>query len=417
VQTINASESRELFAVIGSPDSRIPVRAPENRDLARRLKAANRFYCSSALGGCGGELTFAIGDVNVPHFRHHSGVRCALLSSNETRDRYTHLAIQEALRTWIETTLGLVCRLEVAIESGRTDILVSGPDFEVALEVQRSPLSALRAGERTNLYGGRADTVQWLFARKDIDAHKTELADQGWSLRVWWGWSAKECRIGVSYRCGDDVVAETKDIGGPLTDWNITAFGLESAHLQSARESAHQRRLLEQDRAQQEAAEAARIHDQKEARDAEARRRYSQKQQATRDALRKQLIPLPESTDGIWPTTWPDLRGSEKQRAWAESIRSELVSALREELGQGFLTREIVRLIAHWLAQQTAAQFWIRNKDSEPIDIINHYEHDFDPSGLARQSWQYQRSTETVLQANAHGSASAEGAGGDDGLF
>ncbi|RJU00842.1 hypothetical protein D6T65_10295 [Arthrobacter frigidicola] len=270
-----------------------PVCAPEDRDVARGMKATNRFYCSSALGGGGGELTFAIGDINVPHFRHHVKSKCALLGSNETRDRYTHLAIQEALLDWIETTLGLACRLEVAIESGRTDVLVSGPPFEVALEVQRSPLSALRAGDRTTLYSQRADTVQWLFARKDIDAYKTELAEQGWSLRVWWGWQTRERRIGVTYRCGDDVVADTKDSGGPLTDWRITAVGLESAHLQLARESVHHRRVLEQDRERQEAAAAAELRAAKEAREAAARRRYSDNQQASRQVLRKQLQPLP----------------------------------------------------------------------------------------------------------------------------
>ena len=391
MQSINASKDRELFAVVGSPDSRTPVRAPEDRDLARRLRAANKFYCSSVLGGCGGELTFAVGDVNVPHFRHHSKSGCILLGSNTAQDRYTHLAIQEALRYWVETALGLACRLEVAIESGRTDVLVSGPDFEVALEVQRSPLPAYKASERTAVYGQRADTVQWLFTRKDIDAYKVELAEQGWSLRVWWGWRTKECRIGVSYRCGEDVLAETKDVGGPLTDWHITAAGLESAHLQLAKESAHRRRLLEQDRERQEAAAAAKLQAAKEAREAAARRRHAENQRATRQALQKHLQPLPEGMNGIWPTSWPELRGSEKQRVWAESIRSELVSQVREELEQGFLTSEIVRLMTHWLARQTSAQFWIRNNASEPIDIIDLHNHEFDPSGLARQPWQSRR--------------------------
>lgn len=353
------------------------------------MKAASRFYCSSTLGGCGGELTFAVGDVNVPHFRHHSTGGCALLGSGTARDRYTHLAIQEALRDWIETTLGFTCRLEVAIESGRTDLLVSGPTFEVALEVQRSPLPARKARDRTALYGQRADAVQWLFVREDIDAHKTELAEQGWSLRVWWGWREKECRIGVSYRCGDGVVAETKVVGGSLTDWYITTAGLESAHLQFAKESARRRQSLEQDRELQEAAAAAELQAAHEARQASARRRYSLTKRAARQGRRKQLHPLPQSTDGMWPTTWPKLRGSDKQRAWAESIRSELVSDLRWELDQGFLTSAIVRLMARWLALQTSAQFWIDNKTSEPIDIINHYNQDFDPSGLAPQSWQH----------------------------
>ncbi|WP_307836392.1 competence protein CoiA family protein [Arthrobacter tumbae] len=137
------------------------VRAPEARDEARRLKGSNTFYCSSALGGCGGELTFAIGDVNVPHFRHQSGSKCALMPSDTLGDRYTHLAIQEALRTWIENMPGFRCQLEVSIESGRTDVLASGPSFEVALEVQRSQISARHVEERTARYSQRASTVHW----------------------------------------------------------------------------------------------------------------------------------------------------------------------------------------------------------------------------------------------------------------
>lgn len=100
-----APEGRDIYTVVGSPGSRAPMRAPADRSDARRLKGANTFFCSTALGGCGGELTFAIGDVNVPHFRHQAGSKCSLMLSGSLADRYTHLAIQEALRSWIEACL------------------------------------------------------------------------------------------------------------------------------------------------------------------------------------------------------------------------------------------------------------------------------------------------------------------------
>jgi hypothetical protein len=67
--------------------------------------------------------------------------------------------------------------------------------------------------------------VQWLYAFRDIEAYKTELAEQGWSLRIWWGWANMECRIGVSHETDSDDGLEFKEAGGPLTDWEITAHG------------------------------------------------------------------------------------------------------------------------------------------------------------------------------------------------
>ncbi|CAH0200838.1 hypothetical protein SRABI83_01901 [Arthrobacter sp. Bi83] len=60
--------------------------------------------------------------------------------------------------------------------------------------------------------------MQWLYASRDIEAYKAELADRGWILRIWWGWAKKECRIGVSYESDGDDGVEIKEAGGPLTD-------------------------------------------------------------------------------------------------------------------------------------------------------------------------------------------------------
>jgi hypothetical protein len=132
---------RDIYAVLDSADSDLPVEAPADRTEAWRLKSGHTFHCSTALGGCGTELTFAIGEINRPHFRHRAGVRCALMGSGSVADRYTHLAIQNALHDWINGMPGFTCRLEVAVEEGRTDVLATGPGLEAALEVQRSQLA------------------------------------------------------------------------------------------------------------------------------------------------------------------------------------------------------------------------------------------------------------------------------------
>ncbi|MDE8670784.1 competence protein CoiA family protein [Pseudarthrobacter sp. H3Y2-7] len=378
-------ERRDIYAVLGAPDSRVPVQAPEDRKEARRMKGGNSFYCSTALGGCGGELTFAIGDVNVPHFRHQAGSRCSLISSKSQADRYTHLAMQEALRSWIETMPGFSCRLEVSIENGRTDVLVTGPSFEVALEVQRSALSARNALERTAVYGQRANVVQWLYASKDIEAYKTELADRGWSLRIWWGWAKKECRIGVSYETDNETDVEIKEIGGPLGDWEVTARGLASAHLRKAKEAVERRRAAERERQQQEAEDARLREEAKKAREVEVRKRRIEEQKASRAALLEALKHTPEGLENRWPSSWPQLRGSPSQVAWAESIRARAVALLREELVEEWLPEARGVPVALWLAIQSSASFWINCRFKDTLAIVQTYEHQFGSPGQSRR--------------------------------
>lgn len=341
------------------------------------MKGDNSFYCSGALGGCGGELTFAIGDVNVPHFRHHAGSRCSLISSKSLADRYTHLAMQEALRTWIETKPGFSCRLEVFIESGRTDVLVTGPSFEVALEVQRSALSARSVMERTAVYSQRANVVQWLYASRDIEAYKAELADRGWSLRIWWGWAKKECRIGVSYESDNETEVEIKEVGGPLTDWEVTAHGLDSAHLRRAKESVELRRAAERERQQQNAEDARLREADKKARELAARKRRMEEQRALQQALLEALKHTPEGLQNKWPSSWPQLKGSPKQVTWAESIRARTVALLREELVEEWLPEARGVPVARWLALQSAAAFWIHCRFLDTLAVVQKYEHEF----------------------------------------
>ncbi|MET3172776.1 UNVERIFIED_ORG: hypothetical protein ABIB52_000604 [Arthrobacter sp. UYCu721] len=348
------------------------------------MKSGNSFYCSEALGGCGGELTFAIGDVNVPHFRHQAGSRCSLISSKSLADRYTHLAMQEALRTWIETMPGFSCRLEVFIESGRTDVLVTGPAFEVALEVQRSGLSARNVLDRTAVYSQRANVVQWLYASRDIEAYKAELADRGWSLRIWWGWARKECRIGVSYESDNETEVEIKEVGGPLGDWEVTARGLDSVHLRHAKASVERRKAAERERRREEAEEEAAREAAEKARNEAARLRRIEEQRAAQESLLEALKHTPEGLEDKWPSSWPQLNGSPRQVTWAESIRARTVALLREELVEEWLPEARGVPVARWLALQTSAAFWIHCRFMDTLAVVQTYEHQFGSPGQPR---------------------------------
>ncbi|MGO4246347.1 competence protein CoiA family protein [Paenarthrobacter sp. RAF54_2] len=340
------------------------------------MRAVNTFYCSTLLGGCGGELIFAIGDVNVPHFRHQRGSVCSLTASQSVADRYKHLAMQEALRSRIESMPGFTCRLEATIESGRTDVLATGPSFAVALEVQRSRLHERRATERTLVYAQGADAVDWLYADRDIDAHKAELANRGWSLRIWYGWAKRECRIGVRYESNIDPELEYKEICGPLADWEITSRGLDSEHLRTARATVTGGREALRQKINQEASAAARRAAIKAEKEAAARLQEATRQRNARAQLLNQLQQTPDGLEEKWPTSWPELQGSPKQVHWAEELRARVIGWFLEELEKGWLDENRGIPVARWLALQTQAKFWIEicGHHEELVDVLHWYE-------------------------------------------
>lgn len=372
-----APGERDIYAVLDSADSEQPVSAPADRNAAWRLKAAHTFHCSTALGGCGTELTFAIGDVNIPHFRHRSGVTCALGGSGSVADRYTHLAIQNALRDWINVMPGFTCGLEVSVEEGRTDVLATGPDFEAALEVQRSQLSGTARRERTSRYLTRAASVDWLFESTGIDAFKTELAERGWSLRIWWGWVKQECRIGVSYYAGEDTEPELKAAGGPLEQWRLTAGGLDSEHLRKARYAVAGRREALRRRIEDEAAAAAEEAADKRRREAAARRGALDAGLALYRQYEEQLRTFSADVDSRWPANWPALRGSPKQVLWAAGLRVKILGFLHEELANDWLDAERGYPVAQWLAAQESARYWIEHLRDvrDMFDLLHEYGH------------------------------------------
>lgn len=92
-----------IYAVTGAADSRVVVTAPSDKHAARTLRSDVKasgmsFFCSVAMGGSGGKLKLAAGDIRLPYFSHQPMAACALTATT-ARDGYTHLAIQEALRT------------------------------------------------------------------------------------------------------------------------------------------------------------------------------------------------------------------------------------------------------------------------------------------------------------------------------
>ncbi|MDQ0863510.1 competence protein CoiA family protein [Arthrobacter globiformis] len=368
---------RDIYAVLDSADSDVPVCAPADRNAARRLKTAHTFHCSTALGGCGTELTFATGDINIPHFRHRAGVRCALMGSGSITDRYTHLAIQNALRDWIIAMPGFTCQLEVSVEDGRTDVLATGPDFEAALEVQRSQLSGTAARDRTSRYRTRAPAVDWLFESTSIDAFKAEMAERGWSLRVWWGWAKQECRIGVSYQSGDETEPEERAIGGALDDWLLTPGGLDSEHLRKAKQAVADRQEALRRRSEDEAAEAAEQAADKRAREAAARRAALAEDLARVRHYEAQLQGYSVGVDNRWPAKWPVLQGTPKQVRWAAGLRAKVVGFLHEELANNWLNAERGYPVAQWLSEQESAKFWIEHLKNvrDVIDLLRVHEY------------------------------------------
>lgn len=272
---------------------------------------------------------------------------------------------------------GFSCRLEASIETGRTDVLVTGPSFEVALEVQRSALSARNALERTAVYRRRANTVQWLYTSRDTQAYKTELADRGWSLRIWWGWARKECRIGVSYEADSDDGIAIKEAGGPLSDWDISYEGLDSVHLRKAKASVERLKAEERERRLEQAREEAAREAAEKARKEVAQLRRIADQRAAQESLLRALQHTSEGLENKWPSFWPQLTGSPNQVTWAEATRAKAVYLLREELVQDWLPQARGVPVARWLALQSSAAFWINCRFNDTFAIVKSYEDQF----------------------------------------
>jgi len=65
-----------------------------------------------------------------------------------------------------------------------------------------------------------------------------------------------------------------------------------------------------------------------------------------------------------------ELTGNEKQVAWAETIRAEMVMSLEKDIENNFdqHTEKKAMSVLDWVKAQKDAEWWIENRDIECIE-------------------------------------------------
>lgn len=231
-----------IFAVVGAPESREVVTAPPDKYEARILRSdakasGTSFFCSLAVGGCGGKLKLAAGDVRLPYFSHAPEAACSLTDSS-ARDGYTHLAIQRALKMWVEGNTSLRCDLEVATadRKGRSDLVVRNAEDSrrLGLEIQLSPLTHVEMQRRSAVYLKAMDHVQWLYGFQDNQACWGEVEKSGYALRVRIDMHTLDCDLGYFGFHGAHNIGSHQTTWRPLKDWIVNPGGLFSPSIQAA---------------------------------------------------------------------------------------------------------------------------------------------------------------------------------------
>lgn len=235
-----------MYAVVGSPESRDVVAVPDEKYEARRMRSEAQdsgtpFFCSRAVGGCGSRLKLAAGDLRIPYFSHAPQAVCDL-SDAAARDGYTHLAIQEALKRWIEGTTSLRCDLEVTTSDrkGRSDLVVQDLEnsHRLGLEVQLSPCTHAEMQRRSTIYLQGMNHVQWLYGPQENQACRGQIERGGYALRVRIDMATKECDLGYFGFHGARGVGSLQTTWRPLGDWIVRRNGLYSPSIKSVLEEA-----------------------------------------------------------------------------------------------------------------------------------------------------------------------------------
>lgn len=243
-----------IFAVIGSSESSDVVVAPTDKDEARRMRSeahasGTYFFCSLAIGGCGGKLKLAAGDIRVPYFSHEPQSDCDL-GDVAARDGYTHLAIQEALKRWVEGTTSLLCDLEVTTSDrkGRSDLVIrdAGRSHRLGLEIQLSPLTYDEMQRRTKIYLQGMNHVQWLYGHQENQACYGQVERSGYALLVRIDMTTKECDIGYHAFRDARSIGPLETTWRPLKDWIVLRNGLYSPSIKSVLEEAKAKAEIEQ---------------------------------------------------------------------------------------------------------------------------------------------------------------------------
>lgn len=233
-----------IYAVVGAPDSRYVVAVPVDKYRARILRSeakasGSSFFCSLIVGGCGSKLKLAAGDIRVPYFSHSREAPCALTDAS-ARDGYTHLAIQNALKIWVERKTTLQCELEVATSDrkGRNDLVVRNVTNtrRLGLEIQLSPLTHAEMQRRSAVYLKAVDHVQWLYGNQENQACWGEVETSGYTLCVRIDMQSLACDLGYFGFHGANKIGSYQTTWRPLEDWIINPDGLFSPGIQAVLE-------------------------------------------------------------------------------------------------------------------------------------------------------------------------------------
>jgi len=236
------------WAVTDGPEGTHAVVLPEDELGARRLSAhyRGRFWCSTAAGGCGGQLVLAAG---LDSFRHRdANARCRFTVAGSAAGRaYDHLRYEPALAAWLAAERYQPRLRRVPGPAGGVDLQVVVDEVDAVLEVRLSPLSDAGWRERDEADRRRHRHVAWFYGPGAEEAAATEAAVRGVSLEL----RRQNRGLVVGVRDADDRTRWVRLAACRLTADGFTAPGLEEAR------AAHRRRTSERREAARRAARHA----------------------------------------------------------------------------------------------------------------------------------------------------------------
>lgn len=343
-----------IYAVLGAADSRDVVTAPTDKFEARRMRSEAKssgtsFFCSLAVGGCGSKLKLAAGDVRVPYFSHAPQAVCGLTEA-AARDGYTHLAIQRALKQWVEGSTSLQCELEVTTldRKGRSDLVIRDADDSnrLGLEIQLSPLTHADMQRRSLVYLKGVSRVQWLYGYQDNQACWGEVEKSGYALRVRINMQTLECDVGYFGFHGAHSIGSYQTTWRPLREWTVHPSGLFSPSIKAVLEEVK--------------AKAERVH-------------------ASRPALEPPM-PAPPAMPA-YEYLYYTLSEHFEAHLFKDNaaIRKRVVDAIYRKTVKGQMDEDTAEKLLRWLAEHTLSSWWrslvgSRSKDAEiVIHVLDAY--------------------------------------------
>ncbi len=215
-----AQDTRRVqTAVLGRPDSDLPLSLPTDRKAAVRYLSpykGKRFFCGVHIGGCGWRLMDKLYGDRVCHFAHYPDPK-GLAPKCERRyfgaDSADHLYIHRGLTSDLGRRGGKQ-RFQGRLVKGRcTDLLVNPSISRSAIKVQfvhLPPNVWTREDEELRARLGRVD---WMFGPEALGTTKYLLDRDGYALRVRCEQqgSARVVKIGTQTHDGDLEWSDLKD--------------------------------------------------------------------------------------------------------------------------------------------------------------------------------------------------------------